>query len=68
LVGAITLGATLLLVIIAYSIAASSYPNTIPLQAGDFHMSRRSTNRQKQFALCRRRAACSCQSCGRFLS
>jgi methane/ammonia monooxygenase subunit B len=37
LVGAITLGATLLLVIIAYSIAASSYPNTIPLQAGDFH-------------------------------
>jgi len=37
LVGAITLGATLLLVIIGYSIAASSYPNTIPLQAGDLH-------------------------------
>jgi len=37
LVGAITLGATLLVVIIGYSIAASSYPNTIPLQAGDLH-------------------------------
>jgi methane/ammonia monooxygenase subunit B len=36
LVGAITLGATLLIVIIFYSIAASSYPHTIPLQAGDF--------------------------------
>jgi methane/ammonia monooxygenase subunit B len=36
LVGAITLGAMLLIVIITYSIAASSYPNTIPLQAGDF--------------------------------
>lgn len=36
MVGAITLGAMLLIVIIFYSIAASSYPNTIPLQAGDF--------------------------------
>jgi methane/ammonia monooxygenase subunit B len=36
LVGAITLGAMLLIVIIFYSIAASSYPHTIPLQAGDF--------------------------------
>ena len=36
LVGAVTLGATLLIVIIFYSIAASTYPNTIPLQAGDF--------------------------------
>ncbi len=36
LVGAVTLGAVLLVVIIGYSIAASSYPNTIPLQAGDF--------------------------------
>jgi methane/ammonia monooxygenase subunit B len=37
LVGAITLGGMLLVVIIGYSIAATSFPYTIPLQAGDFH-------------------------------
>jgi len=37
LVGAITLGGMLIVVIIGYSIAATSYPYTIPLQAGDFH-------------------------------
>jgi len=37
MVGAITLGATLLVVIIAYSIVAAAYPQTIPLQAGDLH-------------------------------
>ena len=37
LVGAITLGGMLLVVIIGYSIASTSYPYTIPLQAGDFH-------------------------------
>jgi methane/ammonia monooxygenase subunit B len=37
LVGAVTLGAMLLVVIIGYSIAASTYPQTIPLQAGDLH-------------------------------
>jgi len=37
MVGAITLGAMLLVVIIGYSIAASTYPQTIPLQAGDLH-------------------------------
>jgi methane/ammonia monooxygenase subunit B len=36
LVGAITLGGLLLIVIIGYSITTSNYPNTIPLQAGDF--------------------------------
>jgi methane/ammonia monooxygenase subunit B len=37
LVGAITLGGMLLVVIIGYSIAATSFPYTIPLQSGDFH-------------------------------
>jgi methane/ammonia monooxygenase subunit B len=37
LVGAVTLGAMLIVVIIGYSIASTSYPYTIPLQAGDFH-------------------------------
>lgn len=37
LVGAVTLGAMLLVVIIGYSVAASNYPNTIPLQSGDLH-------------------------------
>jgi methane/ammonia monooxygenase subunit B len=37
MVGAITLGAVLLVVIIAYSIVAAAYPQTIPLQAGDLH-------------------------------
>jgi len=37
MVGAITLGATLLVVIIGYSIVAAAYPQTIPLQAGDLH-------------------------------
>ncbi|HET6378669.1 MAG TPA: bacterial ammonia monooxygenase, subunit AmoB [Methylocella sp.] len=36
MVGAVALAATLGIVIIFYAIAASSYPNTIPLQAGDF--------------------------------
>jgi len=36
MVGAITLVAVLLVVIIFYAITVSSYPNTIPLQAGDF--------------------------------
>ena len=36
MVGAITLGATLLTVIIFYAITVSNNPNTIPLQAGDF--------------------------------
>lgn len=36
MVGAVALAATLGVVIIFYAIAASSYPNTIPLQAGDF--------------------------------
>ncbi len=36
IVGAVSLVAMLLVVIIFYSIAASSYPHTIPLQAGDF--------------------------------
>jgi methane/ammonia monooxygenase subunit B len=35
--GAITLVAVLLIVIIFYAITVSQYPNTIPLQAGDFH-------------------------------
>jgi methane/ammonia monooxygenase subunit B len=37
LVGAVTLGGMLLVVIIGYSIAATSFPYTIPLQAGDLH-------------------------------
>ena len=37
LVGAISLAAVLGTVIIFYAITVSSYPNTIPLQAGDFH-------------------------------
>jgi methane/ammonia monooxygenase subunit B len=36
-VGAITVAAVLLVVIIFYAITVSNYPNTIPLQAGDFH-------------------------------
>jgi methane/ammonia monooxygenase subunit B len=36
LIGAATLAAVLGVVIIFYAIVASSYPNTIPLQAGDF--------------------------------
>jgi methane/ammonia monooxygenase subunit B len=37
MVGALTLGGMLLIVIIAYSMSVASYPNTIPLQAGDLH-------------------------------
>ena len=37
MVGAISLAAVLGTVIIFYAITVSSYPNTIPLQAGDFH-------------------------------
>jgi methane/ammonia monooxygenase subunit B len=36
IVGAITLAATLLIVIIFYAMTVSGNPNTIPLQAGDF--------------------------------
>jgi len=36
MVGALTLLAVLLVVIIFYAITVSNYPNTIPLQAGDF--------------------------------
>jgi methane/ammonia monooxygenase subunit B len=36
MVGALTLVAVLLVVIIFYAITVSNYPNTIPLQAGDF--------------------------------
>lgn len=36
MVGAVTLAAVLGVVIIFYAIASASYPNTIPLQAGDF--------------------------------
>jgi methane/ammonia monooxygenase subunit B len=37
MVGALTLVAVLLVVFIFYAITVSNYPNTIPLQAGDFH-------------------------------
>jgi len=37
IVGAITLAALLGTIIIFYGITAASFPNTIPLQAGDFH-------------------------------
>jgi methane/ammonia monooxygenase subunit B len=36
-IGAVTLAAVLGTIIIFYGLTASSYPNTIPLQAGDFH-------------------------------
>jgi len=36
MVGAVTIAAVLGVVIVFYAIVASSYPNTIPLQAGDF--------------------------------
>jgi methane/ammonia monooxygenase subunit B len=37
IIGAVTLAVVLGTVIIFYAITSSSYPNTIPLQAGDFH-------------------------------
>ncbi|HXW70918.1 MAG TPA: bacterial ammonia monooxygenase, subunit AmoB [Methylocella sp.] len=37
IVGAVTLAAVIGTVIVFYGLTAASYPNTIPLQAGDFH-------------------------------